>query len=223
MKCKSEVQLNGTDRTELQDGWQRVRVTRTPRPCIWQWGFWEKIILAEFAYLEAGFVNVDETSMVDMRLAYEFFQRVKGNTRILLVGDVDQLPSVGAGDVFCQLIQCGLIPVTMLDLVYRQGATSNIPVNAKLMQEGKTNLILGDDFVFVPCKGTEETADTVKRLYQEEVIQNGLDQVQILTPFRVRTAAGVVELNRTLEDIIRPTSQRKEGTCYWKRRISGWG
>lgn len=104
-----------------------------------------------------------------------------------------------------------MIPVTVLDLVYRQGATSCIPVNAKLMQEGKTNLILGDDFVFVPCKGTEETADTVKRLYQEEVIQNGLDQVQILTPFRVRTAAGVVELNRTLEDIINPpVSGKKE-------------
>lgn len=127
------------------------------------------------------------------------------------MGDVDQLPSVGAGDVFRQLIQCGLIPVTVLDLVYRQGATSSIPVNAKLMQEGKTNLILGDDFVFVPCKGTEETADTVKRLYQEEVIRNGLDQVQILTPFRIRTAAGVVELNRTLEDIINPpVSGKKE-------------
>lgn len=101
------------------------------------------------------------------------------------------------------MIPC-VFPGASVDLVYRQGATSCIPVNAKLMQEGKTNLILGDDFVFVPCKGTEETADTVKRLYQEEVIQNGLDQVQILTPFRVRTAAGVVELNRTLEDIINP-------------------
>lgn len=210
MKCKSEVQLmaptgRAARRMAESTGNQNASTMHMAL------GLLGEDYTAEFAYLEAGFVNVDETSMVDMRLAYEFFQRVKGDTRILLVGDVDQLPSVGAGDVFRQLIQCGLIPVTVLDLVYRQGATSCIPVNAKLMQEGKTNLILGDDFVFVPCKGTEETADTVKRLYQEEVIQNGLDQVQILTPFRVRTAAGVVELNRTLEDIINPpVSGKKE-------------
>ena len=210
MKCKSEVQLmaptgRAARRMAESTGNQNASTMHMAL------GLLGEDYTAEFAYLEAGFVNVDETSMVDMRLAYEFFQRVKGDTRILLVGDVDQLPSVGAGDVFRQLIQCGLIPVTMLDLVYRQGATSNIPVNAKLMQEGKTNLILGDDFVFVPCKGTEETADTVKRLYQEEVIRNGHDKVQILTPFRVRTAAGVVELNRTLEDIINPpVSGKKE-------------
>lgn len=62
------------------------------------------------------------------------------------LGDVDQLPSVGAGDVFRQLILCGLIPVTVLDLVYRQGAMSNIPVNARLMQQNRTDLIEGDDF-----------------------------------------------------------------------------
>ena len=56
--------------------------------------------------------------MVDMHLGYEFFRRVKPASRILLVGDVDQLPSVGAGDVFRQLIGCGLIPVTVLDLVF---------------------------------------------------------------------------------------------------------
>lgn len=66
-------------------------------------------------YLSAGFLNLDEVSMVDMHLAYEFFRRVKPESRILLVGDVNQLPSVGAGDVFRQLILCGLIPVTVLD------------------------------------------------------------------------------------------------------------
>lgn len=53
-----------------------------------------------FQYLEAEFLNVDEVSMVDMHLAYEFFSRVKDHARVLLLGDVDQLPSVGAGDVF---------------------------------------------------------------------------------------------------------------------------
>lgn len=62
---------------------------------------------------------------------------------MLLVGDVHQLPSVGAGDVFRQLILCGKIPVTVLNLVYRQGKDSNIPINAQLINEGKTNLQWG--------------------------------------------------------------------------------
>lgn len=162
-------------------------------------------------YLEAGFLNLDEVSMVDMHLGYEFFRRVKPASRILLVGDVDQLPSVGAGDVFRQLILCGLIPVTVLDLVYRQGAMSNIPVNARLMQQNRTDLIEGDDFRILPCQGAEATADAVKRIYLEEVARNGLENVQILTPYRVKTEAGVRELNRTLEDLVNPpVSGKKE-------------
>ena len=86
--------------------------------------------------LSADFINVDEVSMVDMHLAYEFFYKVKAGARVLLVGDVHQLPSVGAGDVFRHLILCGKIPVTVLKLVYRQGKDSNIPINAQLINEG---------------------------------------------------------------------------------------
>lgn len=165
----------------------------------------------DFSYLNAEFLNVDETSMVDMHLAYEFFRRVKADTRILLLGDVDQLPSVGAGDVFRQLIGCGLIPVTVLDLVYRQGAMSTIPVNARRIQENRTDLIEGEDFVIVPCKGAEAAADIVRQIYLDEAVKNGLENVQILTPYRVKTAAGVQELNRTLEDMVNPPiSGRKE-------------
>lgn len=63
---------------------------------------------------------------------------------------------------------------------------------------------MGEDFIFVPCDGTEPTAEMVKKLYLEEVQKYGLEQVQILTSYRVKTAAGVVELNRTLEDLINP-------------------
>lgn len=154
--------------------------------------------------LSAGFLNVDEVSMVDMHLAHEFFQRVKEDAKILLVGDVNQLPSVGAGDVFRQLIACGLIPVTVLDMVYRQGERSSIAVNAHLMQEGKTTLVKDKEFVFLSCSGAEETAEKVKEIYQKELQKQGLDQVQILTPYRKRSAAGVEELNRTLQDIINP-------------------
>ena len=153
----------------------------------------------DFEYLSAGFLNVDEVSMVDMHLAYEFFRRVSRHARVLLVGDKNQLPSVGAGDVFRQLI-----PVTVLDLVYRQGALSSIPYNAKLMQENKTNLSFGEDFQFIACKGADEAAEIVRRIYLDEIAKNGMDQVQILTPYRKRSAAGVDELNKSLEDFVNP-------------------
>lgn len=165
----------------------------------------------DFEYLTAGFLNVDEVSMVDMHLAYEFFRRVNGNARILLVGDKNQLPSVGAGDVFRQLIACGLIPVTVLDLVYRQGARSNIPYNAKLMQENNSNLVFGEDFQFIACKGADEAAEIVRNIYLDEIARNGMEQVQILTPYRKRSAAGVEELNKSLEDFVNPpTAGKKE-------------
>lgn len=161
-------------------------------------------------YLEAGFLNLDEVSMVDMHLGYEFFRRVKPSSRILLVGDVDQLPSVGAGDVFRQLINCGLIPVTVLDLVFRQGKTSNIHINARKILRNQTDFNFGNDFQFISCDSSEDTALHVRMLYQEEVEKNGLDHVQILTPYRVRTVNGANDLNRSLEDHINPPTPGKK-------------
>lgn len=154
--------------------------------------------------LSADFINADEVSMVDMHLAYEFFYKVKAGARVLLVGDVHQLPSVGAGDVFRQLILCGKIPVTVLNLVYRQGKDSNIPINAQLINEGKTNLQWGDDFQMVECSGADEAAQIVKKIYCKEIQMYGMEQVQILSPYKVRSAAGVLELNRSLQDEVNP-------------------
>ena len=154
--------------------------------------------------LSADFINVDEVSMVDMHLAYEFFYKVKAGARVLLVGDVHQLPSVGAGDVFRQLILCGKIPVTVLNLVYRQGKDSNIPINAQLINEGKTNLQWGDDFQMVECSGADEAAQIVKYIYLKEIQMYGMEQVQILSPYKVRSAAGVLELNRSLQNEVNP-------------------
>lgn len=154
--------------------------------------------------LSADFINADEVSMVDMHLAYEFFYKIKAGARVLLVGDVHQLPSVGAGDVFRQLILCGKIPVTVLNLVYRQGKDSNIPINAQLINEGKTNLQWGDDFQMVECSGADAAAQIVKNIYLKEIQMYGMEQVQILSPYKVRSAAGVFELNRSLQDEVNP-------------------
>lgn len=82
----------------------------------------------EFEPIGAGLIIVDESSMIDMWLARQFFMRIGNNTKIVLVGDPNQLQSVGAGDVFRQLINSGLIPVTVLDKIFRQKDGSRIAV-----------------------------------------------------------------------------------------------
>ena len=80
--------------------------------------------------LDVDFLIVDECSMMDMWLAYQLFSRLKSGTKVLLVGDADQLESVGAGSVFRELIECGLVPVTVLDQIFRQAKDSRIAYKA---------------------------------------------------------------------------------------------
>lgn len=98
--------------------------------------------------LEAGLLIVDETSMVDMWLIHQLFSRLRPGTKVLLVGDADQLESVGAGDVFHELIGSGVVPVTVLDEIFRQAQDSLIAHNARFINEGKTTLYYGEDFAF---------------------------------------------------------------------------
>ena len=96
--------------------------------------------------LEAGLLIVDETSMVDMWLIHQLFSRLRPGTKVLLVGDADQLESVGAGDVFHELIGSGVVPVTVLDEIFRQAQDSLIAHNARFINEGKTTLYYGASF-----------------------------------------------------------------------------
>lgn len=210
-RCKAEVQLmaptgRAARRMAESTGDENASTMHLALGLLGDTGDYEP----DWEYLNAGFLNVDEVSMVDMHLAYEFFRRIRSNTRILLIGDVNQLPSVGAGDVFRQLINSRMIPYTELDTVYRQGKKSNIPYNAQLMQKNSTQLILDEDFQYVACKGAEEAAEMVRKIYLDEVARNGLEQVQILTPYRKRGAAGVNELNKSLEDLVNPPLSGKQ-------------
>lgn len=85
----------------------------------------------------------DEFSMVDMKLGNTFFGRIDRDTRVVLVGDVKQLPSVGPGNVFRELIESGIIPLTVLDVVFRQDKNSRIVQNADLMQRIRQSSRMG--------------------------------------------------------------------------------
>lgn len=154
--------------------------------------------------LTVSFVNIDEFSMVDMRLAYELFKNLAVDARIVLIGDADQLPSVGAGDVFREFIKCNLIPVTVLDLTYRQAEHIRIAQNARCINQNNGKLDFGTDFQFLECKGAEETAREVQRIYMQELQNSDTEQVQVLTPYRKRGAASVNELNKVLRELVNP-------------------
>ena len=164
--------------------------------------------------LEAGLLIVDETSMVDMWLAHQMFTRLNPGTKVLLVGDADQLESVGAGNVFPELIKSGMIPVTVLDQIFRQAQGSRIAYNAKLINEGNGELDYGPDFSFFQATDQEEAAKIICRLYKEEVARVGIQQVQILSPYRKNGEASSQSLNEAIREEINPAMENKPEIAY---------
>ncbi len=170
--------------------------------------------------LDAGLIIVDETSMMDMWLAQQFFRRIQPDTMVVLVGDVDQLQSVGAGDVFRELISCGQVPVTVLDEVFRQKENSRIALNAKKLNEDNAYLEYGDDFVRKKCKTQEEAAELICQTFCEEVSKHGVEHVQILSPFRSEGLASVEKLNECIREMVNPPTDElpdlKVGNRYFR-------
>lgn len=154
--------------------------------------------------LSADFIIVDEVSMLDMQLAYYLFETLAGGTKVLFVGDADQLPSVGAGNVLSELIGCGLVQLTVLDTVFRQKNTSRIALNAHTMKNGETKLSYGDDFRVIDVSDVAEAVQSIQEIYQEAVKTYGLEQVQVLSPFRLKSDAGVKNLNQVLRELANP-------------------
>lgn len=170
--------------------------------------------------LDADMIIIDESSMIDMWLAQQLFLRIKPGTRVILVGDADQLQSVGAGDVFRELIHCGRIPVTILNEIFRQKKGSLIAYNAKSINEDDTNLYYGDDFVFIKCKTQEEAADIICQTFCEQVEKYGIEHVQILSPFRSDGLTAVEQLNWTIRELVNPADEDipdlKIGSRYFR-------
>lgn len=174
----------------------------------------------EFSPIDADLIIVDESSMIDMWLARQFFTRVKPTTRVILVGDVDQLQSVGAGDVFRELINCGLIPVTTLDQIFRQQEGSRIAINAKAINNDQTRLSYGDDFTFHKCQTQEQASDIIIKVFCDLVSKQGIENVQILSPYRKKGSCAVSELNLTIREMVNPYTgglpDLKVGSNYFR-------
>jgi exodeoxyribonuclease V alpha subunit len=159
--------------------------------------------------LDADLVVVDEVSMVDLILMNALTRSLDAASHLMLVGDVDQLPAVGAGNVLRDLIASGKVPTVRLDHIFRQAAGSYIITNAHRVNQGEMPLIERDsgDFFLFPVEEAEAAADRVVEVVAQRIpARFGLDPVddiQVLSPMH-RGPAGVGALNEKLQAALNP-------------------
>jgi exodeoxyribonuclease V alpha subunit len=151
--------------------------------------------------INAGLMIVDEMSMVDIFLADKLFSAIQPGTKIVCVGDVCQLPSVGCGEVLFDMINSGAVPVTLFTKVFRQAEGSIIASNAAKINSGDYNVEYGDAFEFIECSSSEEIAEETLKQYEKALKEYGIDETTILTPYRRTTATGVNGLNPKLKGL----------------------
>lgn len=169
--------------------------------------------------LTADLIVVDEISMLDVYLAGYLFDAVKYGAQMVLIGDADQLPSVGPGAVLSEMIASGCIPVVRLDKVFRQNAGSRIATNAKLIRHGNVGLEYGDDFQFINSPRLSDSAKLIVDLYLRETEKYGVDNVALLTPYRQKTETGVNALNEHLREKVNPPDAQKPEGVFGNRKF----
>lgn len=172
--------------------------------------------------LQVDLLVIDEASMLDLFLANNLLKAIRPGTHLLLVGDVDQLPSVGAGDVLRDIIASEVAPVTRLSVIFRQAAHSHIITNAHRVNQGQMPLFPSSssagpddhpaDFFLFPAETPEEAANWVQEVVCSRIPQKfGLhprDEIQVLAPM-YRGAAGVTALNARLQAVLNPPELMK--------------
>lgn len=175
----------------------------------------------EDAPLEGDVLILDECSMIDLVLMNSLLKAIPPHMKLILVGDIDQLPSVGAGNVLRDMIDSGRFPVIRLTRIFRQAQSSRIVMNAHRINEGKFPDISNGkhtDFFFIengdPERAAEEIVDLVKnrlpRYYQVEPAA-----IQVLTPMQ-RGVTGATNLNQALQQALNPGGDglRRSGFCF---------
>lgn len=177
------------------------------------WGF------NEDSPLDVHAVILDETSMLDLVLFYNVLKALTPETHLLLVGDVDQLPSVGAGDVLRDVINSGVAHVTRLQTIFRQSETSLIVANAHRINRGELPEISNkssDFYIFReddPDSAAELIVDLVKNRIPQKFGFNPENEIQVLAPM-YRGSVGVQALNTMLQAALNPPGRAAERKMY---------
>ncbi len=165
--------------------------------------------------LEADVIIIDETSMVDILLMNSLLKAIMPGTRLILVGDMDQLPSVGPGNVLKDLIHSQCLPVVRLTEIFRQAGESAIVTNAHRINTGQYPVLnqKEKDFFFLRRAVQEEVAQTVIELITKRLPPflscDPMQDIQILCPMR-KGPLGVIQLNQELQKALNPPSKKKK-------------
>ena len=170
----------------------------------------------ESSPLDCDVIIIDEASMIDIILMQNLLKAINLGTRLIIVGDVDQLPSVGPGNVLKDLIESDYIKVVRLKEIFRQGSESLIVVNAHRINEGQMPLLnqKDRDFFFISEDNQERIANTImdlinRRLPKFNKSWNKLKDMQVLTPMR-KGVLGVTNLNTKLQEMFNASSKDKK-------------
>jgi len=165
--------------------------------------------------LDTDVIIIDEMSMVDLVLFEKLLRGIKDNTKLIIVGDVDQLPSVGAGNVLKDLINSNKIKYTKLIDIFRQSENSNIIVNAHKINNGQEPILneKNSDFFFLntdaPSITRNVVVDLISRRLPKAYDYDYSKDIQILTQSR-KGICGVFELNKLLQDILNPKTEASD-------------
>lgn len=171
--------------------------------------------------LEGDILIVDECSMIDIMLFYNLMKAIPSNMRLILVGDIDQLPSVGAGNVLRDIIDSGQIPVVRLTRIFRQAQSSRIVMNAHAINNGSfPNISNGKDtdFFFIKAEEADAIPELIVSLVNERLSKTygyKSREIQVLTPMQ-RGVVGAGNLNIELQKALNPvgSSLTRGGYCY---------
>jgi exodeoxyribonuclease V alpha subunit len=161
--------------------------------------------------LSADLVVLDECSMIDVYLMHSVLRALPPQCRLLLVGDVDQLPSVGPGNVLMDIISSGIVPVVRLKTVFRQAAESGIIANAHRINTGEFPQFNDRDFFFIERSDPEKALDTIVEVVGSRLPKrfhlDPIRDIQVLAPMH-RGESGVAKLNEALRAALNPKMDR---------------
>ena len=174
--------------------------------------------------LKGNVIIIDESSMIDLLLMYSLLKAIPDHMRVILVGDIDQLPSVGAGNVLHDIIDSGSVPVVRLQRIFRQAQESYIVTNAHRINSGVSPIITNrkdTDFFFQNVEGDDAVADVVVSLVSGRVTRAfgyDVDDIQVLAPMRRRSAVGCDSLNAVIQEKVNPHGVTVDyGDCKFRK------
>ena len=172
---------------------------------------WDFQDMCDGPELDANLVIMDEFSMADLEITCILLERIRLGTRVVFVGDADQLPSVGCGNVLYELIRSKKVPVSRLSVIFRQAGESPIVANAAKIREGDINLIRDKGFHVYEEASSLDMFKRACSLYKKSVAAFGEDNVILLCPYRSKSDLNVDVFNRNLQHILNPPVDEELG------------